>query len=244
MQKIFFLSFVLLLISANSVAQIRVATAANLALPMQEIKVAFEKKYAEKVEIIAAASGVLCTQIQQGAPFDVFLSADMTYPEVLSKKKLTMQSPKSFTLGRLVVWSKKKTNINELIAFLASANIQTIAVAQPTLAPYGAEAISYLKNNKLLAKVKSKLVYGESIGKVNQYIAAGVVDVAFTANSAIFAEELKDKGFWIEIPHNVGIPHGAVVIKSTAKAKIAQLFYEYLFSEEVKVILKKFGYTS
>lgn len=241
MKKSFFL-FLLFCVSADCFAQIRVAAAANLLLPMQEIKIAFEKKYAEKIEIIAAASGILCAQIQQGAPFDVFLSADMSYPELLFKKGLTLQSPKPFALGRLVLWSKKKTTSDGLILFLAGASIQTIAIAQPTLAPYGAEAINYLKKNNLLAKVKSKLVYGESIGKVNQYISVDAVDVAFTANSAMFAEELKGMGNWLELPHKASIPHGVVVLKSTAKTKVAQLFYEYLFSEEVKAILKKFGY--
>ncbi len=229
-------------VSFASFAQIRVATAANLIFPLKEIKVAFEKKYAEKVEIISAASGILCTQIQQGAPFDVFLSADMVYPETLFKKNLTVQSPQVFTLGKLVVWTKKKIIINELNALLENANTQIIALAQPTLAPYGAEAINYLKKNNLLVAVKSKLVYGESIGKVNQYISAGAVDVGFTANSAMFAEELKSKGFWLELPQK-GIPHGLVILRNSAQMKIAELFYLYIFSEDAQAIFKKYGYS-
>lgn len=242
MRKFVFL-FLFSSLSVVTFAQIRVATAANLVFPAQEIKTAFEKKYGEKVDIITASSGVLCTQIQQGAPFDIFLSADMDYPETLSKENLTVASPKAFTFGQLIVWTSAKTTPKELNNLLQNKSTKTIAIAQPELAPYGEEAMKYLKKNHLLNKIKSKLVYGESIGKVNQYIATGVVDVAFTSNSAMFAKELKNKGFWLKLPQEIGIPHGVVIIKNTSKMAVAQQFYQFLFSTEGQAILEKYGYT-
>lgn len=242
MRKLVFL-FLLLVLNFRLSAQIRVATASNLIFPAQEIKIAFEKKYGEKVDVITASSGVLCTQIQQGAPFDIFLSADMDYPETLFRENLTVASPKPFTFGQLIIWTSTQIAQKELTRFLESNAVKTIAIAQPALAPYGEEAIKYLKNNNLLEKVKNKLVYGESIGRVNQYIATGVVEVAFTSNSVMFAKELKNKGLWLKLPQKSRIPHGVVIIKSSNKMEQAQQFYQFLFSSDGQAILEKYGYT-
>jgi molybdate transport system substrate-binding protein len=197
---------------------LRVAVAANAQFASQALKQAFEKQYPAKVELVVSSSGKLTAQIENGAPYDVFLSADMRYPQALYEKGATLDTPRIYALGSLVLWSLKKIPDGKGAGILLSDGVRTIALANPATAPYGVAAVQCMKKEGIYARVKNKLVYGESIAQVNQYLLMGAADIVFTARSVVGAPHLKNKGYWIAAPPPSYSPiaQGAVILK-TAK---------------------------
>lgn len=224
-----------------------VAAAANVRFALEDIEKAFEAKTKLKVEINYSSSGKLSTQITQGAPFDVFVSADEEYPLGLQKAGMTANSPKVYAQGTLVLWSTQP----ELVLkpdgkILLDARVNKIAVANPRTAPYGRAAIEWLKKKGLYAKVESRLVYGESIAQTTQYILAGACEVGLTAKSMVMAEEMRGKGKWVDIDpkHHEPIRQAAVITSYGQKQHptASRKFFDFLFSGEAKKIWKKYGY--
>ena len=227
--------------------EITVAAAANLQFTLEEIKTTFEKETGVKVKTILGSSGKLTAQIENGAPFDVFMSADMDYPERLYSDGVTFGEPKIYAYGHLVLWTLKGVDLSKGVAGLSDASIKKIAIAASKVAPYGHQAVNTMKYNHLYPGISSKLVYGESISQVNQFITTEAADVGFTAKSVVLAPNMKDKGKWIEVdPQSYeSIAQGAVILKYAQKqhAKSAQKFYDFLFSSPAREIFKKYGYT-
>lgn len=223
---------------------LRVAVAANAQFVMEELKTTFQKKTGIAVESIVNSSGKLTTQIQQGAPYDVFLSADMAYPQTLHKAGLTVSEPVVYAYGALVLWTTGKLPMTPRLSILTDPAVLHIAIANPATAPYGEAAVSFLKARKLLEQLQPKLVYGESIAQVNQYVLSGAAEVGFTAKSVVLDPSLTEKGHWIEIPRNAYAPiaQGVVILKRTTQAKAAGQFLTFLRSPAARRILQKFGY--
>ncbi|GAB3011212.1 molybdate ABC transporter substrate-binding protein [Spirosoma pulveris] len=237
----------LLLCPVTLLAQsLRVAVAANAQFVMEQLKTTYQKRTGTAIEMIVNSSGKLTTQIQQGAPYDVFLSADMQYPQTLHKSGLTVDTPVIYAYGSLVLWSTGDLPINADLSVLANTAVRHIAIANPETAPYGEAAISYLKFKKLLDKVKPKLVYGESIAQVNQYILSGAAEVGFTAKSVVLDPGLSKKGHWIDLPQTgyAPIAQGVVILKRTSQEKAARQFVQFLRSPEARRTLQQFGYRS
>jgi molybdate transport system substrate-binding protein len=225
--------------------KVTVAVAANAQYAMKEIVKQYEKETGKELELIIGSSGKLTAQIREGAPFDIFLSADMEYPQVLYKEGLTLSEPKIYAYGSLVLWTMKDfdlLNINVLLL----PEVKVVALANPKIAPYGEAAIDVMKYYKVYEKAEPKLVYGESISQVNQYIISKAADIGFTAKSVVLSPEMQGKGKWMEIDKKAYKPiaQGAVLLKSSKErnAADAELFYNYLYSEKAKKILKKYGY--
>ena len=164
---------------------LKVASAANLQGVIQEIGASFEQQSGIKIIPIMGSSGKLTTQIENGAPFDLFLSADIKYPQVLFKEGLTLQDPKVYAYGILVLWTLKNIDVNKGMEVLKSPQVKRIALANPQLAPYGRETINALKSAKLYTDVQKKLVYGESINQTNDFIISQSADVGFTSKSIV-----------------------------------------------------------
>lgn len=225
---------------------LRIAVAADAQFVAQALKKTFEQKDPVNIEIIVSSSGKLTAQIEHGAPYDLFMSADMKYPESLYKTGYTIGKPRVYAFGNLVLWTMKKINFKNDIQILKQPSIKTIAIANPGTAPYGVAAIQALKNTEILNVVKNKIVYGESIAQVGSYVLSGVTDVAFTAKSVVESPKLKNKGTWIEVPDNLYQPiaQGVVVLKNAKvrNFKVASAFYSFLFSSQAKAIFKSFGY--
>jgi molybdate transport system substrate-binding protein len=197
-------------------------------------------------EIIISSSGKLTAQINEGAPFDVFVSANLKYPNDLYKKGLTIDQPKIYAFGKLVLWTMKE-DLSPLLFNLTNENIKHIAIPNPKTAPYGKAAMEALNFVNLLEKTKDKLVYGESISQVNQFINSQVVEVGFTSLSVVTSPQIKGKGTYkiIDDSYYHSIAQGIVCIKSdTPKEKNALKFSDYLFSEKGKEILNTFGYST
>jgi len=227
-------------------SKLSIATAANMQFAATELAAAFTQKTAIDCELIISSSGKLTAQIKEGAPFDLFLSANMKYPDQLFEDGLTIGPPEVYAFGNLVLWTMY-SDLEPGIQVLESDRIQHIAMANPRNAPYGAAAESVLQNYELLAPLTPKLVYGESIAQTNQFIVSKAAEIGFTAQSVVLSPRMKTRGKWKIIPTDLYPPikQGVVVLKSSPeKEKMAKQFISFLSSEEGKIILKEFGYAT
>jgi molybdate transport system substrate-binding protein len=233
--------------AAVSCAQeIIVAVAANVQFAVQDLEQAYEQNTGLAIKTVISSSGKLTAQIQNGAPFDVFLSADMKYPDTLYAAGFAAAKPRVYACGALVLWTMKDADLSRGIKILLEDKIRKVAVANPKTAPYGAEAIKVLRHYQMYESVMPKLVYGESIAQVNQYIFSQAAEAGITAKSVVLSPEMRGKGKWIEIDPAAYSPiaQGAVILKHGSKnhPQASQTFYDFLFSEAAKAILKGYGY--
>ena len=217
-------------------ADVRVATAGNVAFAIKDLANHFYQKTHIKVIPVISSSGNLTNQIRRGAPFDVFLSANMKYPEFLYQNKLAITKPKIYAKGRLVLFAKNGIkNIYELFS------AKRIAIANPKTAPYGKATIEYLKNKHLYAKLKNKFIIAGNISSTFNY-ALQVTNYGFIAKSLLFKfPNLNNKNHYIDLDTKYYSPinQGIVLLKNKPEAK---KFYNFIFSKEAKEIFLKYGY--
>jgi len=224
---------------------LRVAVAANAQFVMEKLAASFRAETGIPVESIVNSSGRLTTQIQQGAPFDVFLSADVAFPTLLHEKGLTTAAPLVYAYGRLVLWVRTPTApAGALHRTLTSPAVRHIALANPRIAPYGAAAEAALRFWNLYEAVQPKLVFAESIAQVNQYVLSGAAEVGFSAKSVVLDPDLRGKGRWQEVPPAAYAPlaQGVVTLKSTRQPAAARRFVAFLQSQKAKKIFQEYGY--
>jgi molybdate transport system substrate-binding protein len=223
-----------------------VAVAASAQYVFEDLQAEFKKESGHDLQPTFNSSGKFATQVMNGAPFDVFLSADMEFPEQLFKAGYASAAPKAYGYGALVVWTMKDLDLRAWQSTLATAVVRKIAVANPQTAPYGRETVKVLTAAKLDEVLKPKLVFGESISQTNQYIYSGVADAGFTAKSVVLSPELKGKGKWIEVPKDLYEPiaQGAVVLKhgQETNPKVARQFVDFLYSSQARAIFERYGY--
>ncbi|HUH46621.1 MAG TPA: molybdate ABC transporter substrate-binding protein [Arenibacter sp.] len=236
----------LLLISCRQTPseKISIAAAANMQLPMEAIAKRFTDKYQIPCELIIGSYGKVTAQIVEGAPYDIFVAANMKYPEAVYNAGKAMARPEVYAHGKLVLWSMSlDTPVS--INTLTETSIRHIAIANPKTAPYGLAALEVLHHYGLFAELENKLVYGESIAQTDQFITSKAAQVGFTAMSTVLSPRMKGKGHWMEIDAEKYAPIGQGVV--TLKRKGIEVqgvgeFYDFLFSDEAKEILKDFGY--
>lgn len=223
--------------------KLRIAVAANMQFTMQEISKAFTDETGVPCDLVISSSGKLTAQIQEGAPFDVFVSADMKYPSELYNTGFTLDSPKIYAYGKLVMWTMTGTAKPSLNS-LKDPAIHHIAIADPKTAPYGKAAVAVLQRAGLYETIKDKLVYGESIAQTNQFIISKASEIGFTAKSVVLSPEMKGKGQWIELDETTypAIAQGIVALKKSSQQNDSKKFYTFLFSADAQKILLKFGY--
>jgi molybdate transport system substrate-binding protein len=223
--------------------ELLVATAANMQFVMQPLAKSFTEETGIKCETIISSSGKLTAQIKEGAPYDVFVSADMKYPNELHESGMTISKPAIYARGKIVLWSADE-NTFPSIDYLKNTPPDHIALANPKTAPYGMAAIEVLKKNGLFENLKDKLVYGESIAQVNQFVLSGAAEVGFTAKSVVMSPVVKEKGNWMDLNDEEYTPieQGIVILKNSEKTNEAQRFLDFIFSEKGKMILKEYGY--
>ena len=234
-----------MLLSAQSFAQsLKVAVAANLQGVIKVLQKDFKEKTGIEIQPIIGSSGSLSAQIKNGAPFDVFLSADMTFPETLYKEGFATKEPAVYAYGSLIICSTQDIGFENWERTLMSIRVKKIAIANPKIAPYGKAAEEALKQKGILDDVQSKIVSGESIAQVNTYITTGVVDAGFTTQGLIKDSEGKIKLYWKVIDPKTYAPikQGMVIIKATKETTNAEKFYQYMTSPDAKKILKEYGY--
>jgi molybdate transport system substrate-binding protein len=239
------ISAVFLLITISSFAQsLKVAVAANLQGVIKVLGKDFKQKTGIEIEPIVGSSGNLSTQIKNGAPFDLFLSADMSFPETLNKEGFAVKEPVVYAYGSLIICSTQNIGFENWERVLLSQRIKKIAIANSAIAPYGKAAEESLKLKGILDDIKPKVVTGESIAQVNTYITTGVVDVGFTTRALVKDAEGKTTLYWKEIDPKSYTPikQGMIIIKQTRDNTDALKFYEYMLSPAAKAILKEYGY--
>ena len=240
----------LLLLQAKSSicneSSLTVAVSANVKYAFEDLAAEFTKETGVPVKSVVSSSGKLTAQVKSGAPYDVFLSADMKYPEALYKDGLAVSEPKVYASGMLVLWSARDVDLSKGVAGMADGTIKRVAIPNPKLAPYGREAIKTLDYYKVRASVEPKLVYGESISQVNQYIDSKSVDVGFTAKSVVLSPELQGKGKWVEVPAESYEPiaQGLVMLRhgQAENGDATRKFYGFVLSDKARAIFAKYGY--
>lgn len=222
------------------------AVAANVQYAFEELKPVFEKDTGIAIKPVIGSSGKFTSQIKNGAPFDVFLSADMDYLQTLQKEGLTHNSPRVYAHGTLVLWTMTDIDFSKGISALADPQVNKIAIASPKTAPYGRQAVNAFKYYNLYSQVQKKLVYGESIAQVNQFITTKAVDFGITAKAIVLAPNMRGQGRWTEVEKDAYEPiaQGAVILKYAEKHNLedSQKFFDFLFSESAQEIFRKYGY--
>jgi molybdate transport system substrate-binding protein len=222
-----------------------IATAANMQYPMKDLINTFAEKTGIECETVISSSGVLTAQIREGAPFDILVSADMKYPRELSREGFTQSQPAIYAYGKLVLWSLQE-KIDPSLELLITDRIRHIALPNPTTAPYGTAAVEVLKGVNIYEKVRERLVFGESISQTSQFIVSGAAEIGFTSKSVVLSPEIGNKGKWMEVNEELYTPiaQGIVILKNrNEKIDQAGKFYDFMFSEEARKILDKFGYS-
>jgi len=246
MKKIFVIS-ILLCSLMSSYAQVSPAVAANMKYAFEEIKDAFTKKTGYTVTPVYGASGKLVTQIRTGAPFDIFISADLAFADSVVASRLNANAPKIYAYGKLVLWTLKPLDLTRNISILADNQVKTIALGDLKATVYGPAAKKILEKAAIWPKVESKVVYGESITKVAQFIATGSADIGFSAKSLVLSDELKGKGTWVDIDSTLydPLPQAAILLQYGEKnnSKIANELYNFLYGKDAQTILIRYGYT-
>ncbi|WP_233557482.1 molybdate ABC transporter substrate-binding protein [Aquimarina sp. AD1] len=223
---------------------ITIAAAANMQYAIEEISNAFTKQTGVSCELVISSSGKLTAQIIEGAPYDIFVSANMKYPNEIYENKLAIEAPKVYAHGQLVLWSMDKELVPSL-EILTDSRVVHIAIANPRTAPYGQSAVEVLNKNNIYDAVADKLVYGESISQTNQFIISKSSEIGFTSMSVVLSKKIKDKGRWIPIDKKEYTPieQGVVLIKREIQDSTnSRKFYEFLFSKDAREILEDFGY--
>ncbi|MDQ7046409.1 MAG: molybdate ABC transporter substrate-binding protein [Sulfurovum sp.] len=238
---------ILLLIGTASAGTIHVAIAANINDAMKSLKQVFHAHYPNtKVILSLGSSGKMAAQINHGAPYQIFMSADMAYPQTLYDGGIAVTKPLVYAEGSLVLFSRNKQDYTKGIQIIENSDIQSIVIANPKTAPYGKASVQALKNAKLYSKIVSKLVYGESIGQTISY-TVHVADIGFVAKSSLFSpnmKQFKEGKHWMELSSNLYTPidQGIVILKNGQGNKEVESFYHFIFSTEAKKILESFGY--
>jgi len=233
---------------------VSVAAAANLVYALDALNAAFleienpKSKIENRTTLTAttAASGSLVVQIKNGAPFDVFLSADLDYPQALIQAgQADAKTLTTFATGRLVLWTTKPAiDVSDLAAAIKNPAVQKLAVANPTTAPYGRAALQALDHLGLAAVARPKIVTGENITQTAQFVETGHADAGFVALSLVLSPKLKDQGRWTEVPATLHAPldQGAVLTHRGAANPAAARYLAFLASPTARAILTRFGY--
>lgn len=245
MMKKTFLS--LLLAAATMAGEINIAVAANVSYAMDELKAVFAKKHLETtVRVTLGSSGKLTAQIKNGAPYGLFMAANMKYPEALYKEGIAVTEPVVYAQGALAYLCAKPTDFSRGIALVADKSVEKIAVANPKTAPYGAAAVEAMQHGGVYDKAKPKLVYAESISQAVTY-ALTAVDIGFIAKSSLYSPKMakyKQNVNWASVDPALYTPieQGIVLLKKGENNAEYRAFYNFMLSGEAKMILQNYGY--
>ena len=246
----------IVLCSSIFAGEITVAAAANVTYAMGELVKEFNKTNPNtKVQVTLSSSGKLVSQIENGAPFDIFMSADMKFPQALFDKKLTSTAPVIYAQGALAMLSAKELDYSKGINVLNDSSITKIAIANPKTAPYGAAAVEAIKNAKING-AESKFVYAESISQAVTY-ATTATDIGFIAKSSLYEDNMskyKENKNWLTVDPKLysSIDQGIVIIDHSnnlvglindkVKKEEVKAFYDFILSSRAKKIFEDYGY--
>lgn len=227
--------------------QINIAVAANVSYAIGDLIKEFNKTNPHtEVLVTLGSSGKLTAQIKNGAPYHMFMAANMKFPQSLYEENMAITKPIVYAQGSLAMLSAKELDFSQGIEMVAQKEIEKIAIANPKTAPYGAAALEAITNAKLLNSVESKLVYAESISQTVSY-AITAADIGFIAKSSLYSDKMskyKENVNWVSVDSSLYTPiDQGVVLTSMAKENAeAKAFYEFILSQKAKEIFKEYGY--
>ena len=246
MKKIYVAIFLLVLFACdnqNGKQKITIAAAASTQFAVNELADEFGKKYNIELVVITGSSGKLTTQIMNGAPYDIFFSANMNYPNKLFDNKNAIEKPKVYGFGVPVLWTlDMNLKMNEDGQFLLDSDVKKVAIANPKNAPYGSMAVKFMKDKGVYDSVQSKLVYGESISLVNEYILNKTATIGVSAKSIVLSPRVKEEGNYLPLSKKYWIEQGIVELSNTESSEIKKKFMNFVFSDFAQNILNKYGY--
>jgi molybdate transport system substrate-binding protein len=228
---------------------VSVAAAANLVYALEALNAEFARTAPDiKVTTTTGASGNLVAQIKHGAPFEVFLSADVDYPQALVKAgQADAKSFSVFATGRLVLWTTKPATEVALASIPATVRdpaVKKIAMANRDTAPYGRAARQALEKLGAWTEAQPKIVTGDNITQTAQFVETGSAEAGFVALSLVMSPRLKDRGRWLEVPVNLyaSLDHAAVLTLRGAESPAAKRYLAFLATEPARKIFRDFGY--
>jgi molybdate transport system substrate-binding protein len=228
-----------------SAEQITIAAAADLKFAMDEIVSGFKKENpGDEIQVTYGSSGKFNTQIQQGAPFDLYFSADIAFPRELAKKGMAASDVKPYAFGRIVLWSNCMDAATMTLAMLTDPKITRIAIANPKHAPYGKRAEEALRASGLWDKLQPKLVFGENIAQTAQYVQSGNAQVGIIALSLALNPELAKMGGYFLIPGNLHNPleQGYIITRRGAGKSLVNKFVAYMGSKKARSLMTRYGF--
>jgi molybdate transport system substrate-binding protein len=230
-------------------AELTVAAAADLSAALSEVAANYEKKTSLTVKLSFGASGALTQQIQNGAPFDVFFSADLDYPrQLIASGDAEAPSLYAYAVGKLVLWVPADSPLDvarQGMNVLLDPSVKKISIANPQHAPYGRAAEAALKHAGLYDEVSRRLVLGENISQAAQFVESGNAQAGFVALAHALAPSVAGKGKYWEVPADFYPPlaQGVVVLKHSAHKKDAGDFVAYVKTAEAENVLRKYGFS-
>jgi molybdate transport system substrate-binding protein len=246
--KMISIALVSLLFSTFAAAEeLLVAAAADLQFAFQEIAARFEKETGNKVNVSYGSSGNFFNLIQNGAPYDLFFSADIDYPRKLEAAGRTVPgSLYEYASGKLVLWTPRNSplDLSRGLEVLVDPRIKKIAIANPLHAPYGRAALSAMQSAGLYDRLKEKLVTGENISQTAEFVQTGNADIGFVALSLALSPTMKSKGKFVEVPTTAYPPirQAVVVLKSSKHQALARQFVDYVMQPQSSEILRQYGF--
>jgi molybdate transport system substrate-binding protein len=227
--------------------EITVAAAADLQFAMQDVSARFQKETGKTVKLIYGSSGNFFQQIQNGAPFDMFFSANLDYPKKLEASGLT--EPGSFyqyARGKIVIWVPKesKLDLSSGLKILLDPSVKKIAVANPQHAPYGQAAVAAMQSENIYEKVKDKFVLGENISQTASFAVSGSADVGIVALALALSPNMKDKGRYAEIRSSEYPPieQACVILASSKNKETARQFLSFVKTSAITDVLRSYGF--
>jgi len=231
-----------------SAADIMIAAASDLNFAFKELAAEYEKTSDNHVKLSLGSSGNFFSQIQNGAPFDLYFSADIGYPKKLEEAGLVVPgSLYPYAVGRIVLWAGKGSHLDlsKGLEILREPTIKKIAIANPKHAPYGRAAVAAMEHFKVYDQVKDKLILGENISQAAQFIESGACDAGIVALSLALAPPMKAAGQYWEIPATAHSPleQGAVILKQSKHPEAARQFLEFMKGPHGQEIMTRYGFT-
>jgi molybdate transport system substrate-binding protein len=233
--------------TVNPCGTVTAAAASDLTAAMNAIAADFEKATGCAVRLSMGSSGNFLTQIENGAPFDVFFSADIAYPKKLESEGLAAPgSTYLYAIGKIVLWTRKDSgvDISKGFAALSAPNVRKISIANPQQAPYGRAAEEALRHAGVYDAVKDRLVLGENISQAAEFVESGNADAGIVALSLALSPAMKNQGRAWNIPENLYMPieQGAVVLRAAGNPQGARQFLDYIKTPATAALLERYGF--
>jgi molybdate transport system substrate-binding protein len=231
----------------SAAQSITVAAAADLQFAMQDVAAQFQKETGKELKLTYGSSGNFFQQLQNGAPFDIFFSANLDYPKKLESAGLTEPgSYYEYARGKIVIWVPKDStlDVSSGLHVLLNPSIKKIAVANPQHAPYGQAAVAAIQKEGIYDKVKDKFVLGENISQTASFVMSGSADVGVVALSLALSPNMKDKGRYFEVPGGdyPPIKQACVILSSSKNKQTAKQFLSFIKTAVAAETMKRYGF--